>query len=115
MTAGQQRLIVSTLRAVVWLGLAWILILAGTTAWARWEANKPVPYKAPVTGGERAILTARETSDLLATGSRAAPFWGPIVLIVGAFWTRRFLLAGDESPDESPGYGEDKPEDEAGH
>ncbi len=111
MTLGQRGLIVSTLRTVVWLGLAWILILAGTTAWARWEANKPVHYKAPVTARERALLAVRETSDLLATGSRAAPFWGPIVLIVGAFWTRRFLLAGDESP----GYGEDKPEDEAGH
>ncbi len=109
MTPGQQGMILSTLRAVVWLGLAWILILAGTTAWARWEANKPVPYKAPVTARERALLTVRETSDLLATGSRAAPFWGPMVLIVGALWSRRFLLAGDESPD----HGEREPEDEA--
>ena len=107
MTAGQQRLIVSTLRTVMWLGLAWILILASATAWARWEANKPVPYKAPVTARGRAVLTVRETSGLLATGSRAAPFWGPMVLIVGAFWSRRFLLAGDESPDPP----EDEPED----
>ena len=111
MTPGQQGLIVSTLRTVVWLGLAWILILVGTTALARWEANKPVPYKAPVTARERAVLTVRETSGLLATGSRAAPFWGPMVLIVGAFWSRRFFLADDESPD----HGDDEPEDETGH
>ena len=109
MTPGQQRLIVSTLRTVVWIGLTWILILAGATAWARWEANKPVPYKPPITGRERAVVAVRETSGLLATGSRAAPFWGPIVLIVGAYWTRRFFLAGNESPD----HGEDEPEDEA--
>ncbi len=109
MTLGQRGLIVSTLRTVVWLGLTWTLILAGSTAWARWEANKPVPYKAPITARERAVLTARETSGLLATGSRAALFWGPIVLIVGAFWSRRFLLAGDESPDQ----GGDEPDHEA--
>ena len=99
MTLGQRGLIVSTLRTVVWLGVAWILVLAGTTAWARWEANKPVPYKTSVTGRERAVLAVREMAGLVATGSRAAPFWGPIVLIVGAFWSRRFLLAGDEGLD----------------
>ncbi len=110
MTPGQQRLIVSTLRSVVWVGLAWTLVLVGWTAWARWEANKPVPYRAPVTARERVVLTVRETSGLLATGSRAARFWGPIVLIVGAYWTRRYLLAGDGGIEP----GDDEPEDERG-
>ncbi len=110
MTPGQQGLIVSTLRTVVWLGLAWILVLAGATAWEQWEANKPVPYKAPITTGKRALLTLRETSGLLSTGSRAAPFWGPIVLIVGAYWTRRYLLAGAGGIEP----GDDEPEDERG-
>jgi hypothetical protein len=110
MTPAQQRLIADTLRTVVWIGLAWIVILAGATAWARWEANKPVPYKPPITSRERAVLAIRETSGVLATGDRAAPFWGPIVLIVGVYWTRRFLLAGSVSPEDGPA--DHEPEDE---
>ena len=95
MTAKQQRLILNILRTAAGLGLVWILSLAGVTAWERWQASTPVPYKAALTTTERTVLMVREASGTLATGSRAAAFWGPLVLTIGAFWTRRFLLAGD--------------------
>ena len=100
MNVGQRRLIERTLRAALWLCVAWILILAAGTTWERWVENQPREYRLhQPTTRERASKTVGETVSTLVS-DQAWLFWSPLVLGAAAYWGRRFFVLGDES--ESP-------------
>jgi hypothetical protein len=100
MNVGQRRLIETTLRAALWLCVAWILILVAHTGWERWMENRPREYRLEQpTTSERGLKTLGETASTLVS-DQAWLFWSPLVLGIAAYWGRRFIVLGDDS--ESP-------------
>jgi hypothetical protein len=97
MNPSQRLLVGRTLRVVVWVCVAWLLILVATAAWASWQASSPREYQLnPPTSQDRALETLRETVGGLSS-ERAWSFWGPLGLGFAAFWARRFLVLGQDS------------------
>jgi hypothetical protein len=108
MNVGQRQFIERTLRIVLWLCLAWIVILAAGTAWERWSENRPREYRLEQpTTQERGLKTMGETVSTLVS-DHAWLFWSPLALGIGAFLGRRIIVLADES--EQP---EEKKDSEA--